>query len=62
MQLTKKTVLGSVQVQAPIFGGYILTGNTVILCSKSIEVCDEIYEKSLVSKQNHDSDEILAIR
>jgi len=42
MQLTKKTVLGSVQVQAPIFGGYILTGNTVILCSKSIEVCDEI--------------------
>ncbi len=45
MQLTKKTVLGSVQVQAPIFGGYILTGNTVILCSKSIEVCDEIYEK-----------------
>ena len=45
MQLTKKTVLGSVQVQAPIFGGYILTGNTVILCSKSIEVCDEIYNK-----------------
>ena len=45
MQLTKKTVLGSVQVQAPIFGGYILSGNTVILCSKSIEVCDEIYEK-----------------
>ena len=43
MQLTKKTVLGSVQVQAPIFGGYILTGNVVILCSKSIEVCDEIY-------------------
>ncbi len=45
MQLTKKTVLGSVQVQAPIFGGYILSGNTIILCSKSIEVCDEIYEK-----------------
>ena len=45
MQLTKKTVLGSVQVQAPIFGGYILTGNTVILCSKSIEVCDEIYKE-----------------